>query len=95
MDFRFENVIPMSAPELCSLLHTPEFDAFMAREYGLKVYFELEKNISNQMMQRRLRVVTTVGLNFVTQMICNQILGKADLEYEVIQEKCLNRYAMY
>jgi hypothetical protein len=67
MDFLIENVIPMSAPELCSVLHTPGFDAFMAREYVLKVYFELEKIISNQMMQRRLRVVTTVSLNFITQ----------------------------
>jgi hypothetical protein len=85
----------MSAPDLWSVLHTPEFDAFMAREYGLKVYFELEKNLSDRMMQRRVRVVTTEGLNFFMKMICNQILGKAELEYEVIQEKCLNRYAMY
>ncbi|HIJ57897.1 MAG TPA: hypothetical protein HPQ03_17485 [Deltaproteobacteria bacterium] len=95
MNFRIENVIPMSAQGLWAVLHTPEFDAFMAREYGLKIYSELEKNLSDKMMQRRLRVVTTVNLNFVMQMIYDQILGKAELEYEVIQEKCLNRYAMY
>ena len=95
MNFRIENVIPMSAQGLWAVLHTPEFDSFMAREYGLKIYSELEKNLSDKMMQRRLRVVTTVSLNFVMQMICNQILGKSELEYEVIQEKCLNRYAMY
>ena len=95
MNFRIENVIPMSAQGLWAVLHTPEFDSFMAREYGLKIYSELEKNLSDTMMQRRLRVVTTVNLNFVMQMIYDQILGKAELEYEVIQEKCLNRYAMY
>ena len=95
MNFCIETVIPMSAPDLWSVLHTPEFDAFMAREYGLKVYSELEKNLCGQMMQRRLKVVTKPGLNFVTQMICNQILGKSELEYEVIQEKYLYRYSMY
>ena len=38
MDFYVENEIPMSAQELWRTMHTPEFDAFVAREYGLYAY---------------------------------------------------------
>jgi len=95
MKFHIENEVQMSATELWQTLHTPEFDAFVAREYGLKAYIEIEKQTSNHMMHRRVRIITKVDLNYTAQRIANRILGGDELVYEEIQEKYFDRFEMH
>ncbi len=65
MDFYVENEIPMSAQELWRTMHTPEFDAFVAREYGLYAYIELERQVSDNMLKRRVRIVDRDNLRLI------------------------------
>lgn len=95
MKFHIENEVRMSAEQLWQTLHTPEFDAFVAGEYGLKEYIELEKQTLNHMMRRRVRIITKVDLNYTAQSIANRILGGDELVYEEIQEKYFDRFEMH
>ena len=82
MEFHLEHEVPMSAQELWLLLHTPEFDAFVAKEYGLKAYIELERNILDNMIRRKVRIVSKVDLNYVVQRLAHKVLGGDELVYE-------------
>jgi hypothetical protein len=94
MHIYIENEIPMSAEELWQTMHTPEFDAFVAKEYGLSGYIELERLVSDNMLKRRVRIVSTIDRNYMIQSLARKILGQDKLIYEEIQEKCLDRYEM-
>jgi len=99
MNFYLENEIPMSARELWQILFTPEFDAFMAKEYGHKAYVELERHSSDLMMRRRVKIIskvdlTEMDLNFVARKIAAKILRGDQLGYELIQEKYFDRFEM-
>jgi hypothetical protein len=95
MHFYLENEIPMSAKELWQTMHTPEFDAFVAQEYGLSGYIELERQVSDNMLKRRVRIVSPIDRHFMIHSIAETILGQDRLVYEEIQEKCLDRFEMY
>lgn len=94
MQFYLENKIPMSAKELWQTMHTPEFDAFVAQEYGLSSYIELERQILDNLLKRRVRIVSTIDQHFMILSIARTILGQDKLIYEEIQEKYLDRYEM-
>ena len=96
MDFYVENEIPMSAQELWRTMHTPEFDAFVAREYGLYAYIELERQVSDNMLKRRVRIVSTLDQHYYpVQSFARMILGQDNLIYEEIQEKYLDHFEMH
>ncbi|NVL90188.1 MAG: hypothetical protein HWN69_04220 [Desulfobacterales bacterium] len=95
MDFRLENEIPMSARELWRILHTPEFDAFTAREYELRAYEELEKQVSDNLIHRRVRIITGTDLSYIPLGLAHKILGDNEIIYEEIQDIYLNRYEMH
>ena len=89
----------MSARELWQILYTPEFDAFLAKEYGHKAYVELERESSDRMMRRRMKIVSKVDLsemdlNYVARKIAQKILNRDQLGYEVIQEKYFDPFEM-
>ena len=95
MDFRLENEIPMSAQELWRILHTPEFDAFAAREYELKAYEELEKQVTDNLIHRRVRIITGTDLSYIPLGLAHKILGDNEIIYEEIQDIYLDRYEMH
>jgi hypothetical protein len=95
MDFRLENEIPMSAQELWRTMHTPEFDAFIAEEYELKAYTELEKQVWDNLVRRRMRIITGTDLSYVPFGLAHKILGGNEIIYEEIQDICLDRYEMH
>ncbi|MBF0226270.1 MAG: hypothetical protein HQK76_12515 [Desulfobacterales bacterium] len=95
MFFYLENKIPMSAVELWQTMHTPIFDAFVAKEYNLLAYIELEKQISNDIMQRRVRIISKIDGNYLTRSIAKKILGSDILVYEEIQKKYLNSFELH
>jgi hypothetical protein len=95
MDFRLENEIPMSAQELWRILYTPEFDAFMAEEYELKAYNELERQVSENLLHRRVRVIIGTNLSYIPFGLAHRIVGGNEVIYEEIQDKYLDRYEMY
>lgn len=99
MDFYFDNEIPMSARELWQILCTPEYDAFLAKEYGHKAYVELERESSDRMMRRRMKIISKVDLsemdlNYVARKIAQKILKGDHLGYEVIEEKYFDSFEM-
>ncbi len=99
MDFYLDNEIPMSAPELWRLLCTPEYDAFLAKEYGHKAYVELERESLDRMLRRRMKIITKVDLsemdlNYVARKIAQKILRGDQLGYEVIEEKYFHFFEM-
>ena len=94
MEFRLEDEVPMSAQELWLILHTPEFDAFVAKEYGLKAYIELDRNTLDNVMRRRVRVIKKVDLNYAVKRLAQKVLGGDELVYEEIQEKYFDRFEM-
>jgi len=94
MDIRLENEIPISAEELWRILHTPEFDAFTAREYQLKEYIELEKQVSGCLIQRRVRIVTGTDLSYIPFGLGIRLLGGNEVIYEEVQNKYRDRYEM-
>ena len=95
MDFRLENEIPMSAQELWRTLHTPEFDTFTAREYELKAYMELEKQVSDNLIHRRVHITIGTDLSYIPFGLAHKILGGNEIIYEEIQDKYLDRYEMH
>ncbi|KPA17055.1 SsrA-binding protein [Candidatus Magnetomorum sp. HK-1] len=95
MVFYLENEIPMSAQELWQTMHTKRFDAFVAKEYNLLAYIELEKQISNDIMKRRVRIISKIDRNYLTRSIAKRILGSDILVYEEIQKKYLNRFELH
>jgi hypothetical protein len=95
MDISVENEVPMSAQELWRILHTPEFDAFAAREYELKAYKELEKQVSDNLMHRRVRIITGTGLSYIPLGLAHKIIGDNEIIYEEIQDIYLDRYEMH
>ncbi|MBW1792632.1 MAG: hypothetical protein JRJ14_10325 [Deltaproteobacteria bacterium] len=78
MDTLLENEIPISAEELWRTLHTPEFDAFTAREYEFKEYTELEKQVSGNLIHRRVRITTGTDLSYIPFGLAHKILGGND-----------------
>ncbi len=56
MRFRIANEIPVSALHLWETSHTPEFCAFLSREYGL-IQREMDREIDGGIMHRRIRTV--------------------------------------
>ena len=74
------------------ILHTPEFDAFTAREYELKEYTELEKKVSDNLIQRKVRVVTGTELSYIPFGMAHKLLGGNEVVYEEIQNQYLDRY---
>jgi len=95
MKFYLENEIPISAQELWQTMHTLVFDDFVAKEYDLIAYIELEKQISDNMIQRRVRVISNLNKNYITQHIGKKILGSDVLTYEEIQTKYLNKFELH
>ncbi len=95
MDIRLEHVIPISAQELWRALQTPEFDDFVAREYKLKAYTELEKQVKDNLIERRLRIIVGKGLPYISFGLAHKILGNSEIIYEELQGKYLDRYEMY
>jgi hypothetical protein len=95
MDIRHEDVIPISAQELWRVLQTSEFDDFVAREYELKAYREIEKQVSNNLIERRLRIVASADLSYIPFGLAHKILDSNEIIYEEIQGKYLDRYEMY
>lgn len=94
MDIHLEDDIPISAEELWRVLHTPEFDALTAREYELKEYTELEKEISDNLIQRRVRIVTGTDLSYIPFGMAHRLLGGHEVVYEEIQSQYQDRYEM-
>ena len=92
MHIYLENEIPMSAKELWQTMHTPEFDAFVAKEYGLSGYIELESQVLDNMLKRRVRIVSPIDRNFMIRRIARTILGQDKIIYEEIQEKYLDQF---
>ena len=95
MDIHIKNEIPISAKELWQTLHTPEFDAFIAREYEFKEYTELEKQVSGNLIHRRVRITTGTDLSYIPLGLAHKILGGNEIIYEEIQDKYLDRYEMH
>lgn len=95
MDIRLEHVIPISAQELWRALQTPEFDDFVAREYKLKAYTELEKQVSDNLIERRLRIIVATDMSYIPSGLAHKILGSNEIIYEELQGKYLDRYEMY
>jgi hypothetical protein len=95
MNIRVENEVPMSAQELWRIMHTSEFDAFAAREYELMAYKELEKEVSDNLIHRRLRVITRTGLSYIPMGIAHKIIGDNAIIYEEIQDIYKDRYEMH
>jgi hypothetical protein len=85
----------MSAQELWRIMHTPEFDAFAAREYELMAYKELEKQVSDNLIHRRLRIITGTGLSYIPLGLAHKILRDSKIIYEEIQDIYLDRYEMH
>ena len=94
MDIRLEDEIPISAEELWRILHTPEFDAFTAREYELKEYTELEKRVSDILIWRRVRIVTGTDLSYIPFGLAHKLVGGNQVIYEEIQTQYRHRYEM-
>ena len=94
MNIRIEHEVPMSANELWQTLYTPEFDAFLVREYELKSHTELEKQVSDNMIHRRVRIVTGTDQSYISSATVQRLLGGRDIIYEEIQYKYLDRYEM-
>ncbi len=95
MDIQLENEIPISAEELWQTLHTPEFDAFIAKEYEFKEYAELERQVSGNLVHRRVRIITGTDLSYIPFGLAHKILGGNEIIYEEIQDKYLDRYEMH
>jgi len=95
MDICLENEIPISAQELWRTLHTPEFDAFIAKEYEFKAYMELEKQVSDNLIERRVRIIVGTDLSYIPFGLAHKILGSSEIIYEEFQGKYLDRYEMY
>lgn len=94
IDIRLEDEIPISAEALRRILHTPEFDAFTAREYELKEYTELEKRVSDNLIRRRVRIVTGMDLSYIPFGLAHKLVGGNEVIYEEIQNQCRDRYEM-
>ena len=95
MDISLENEVPISAKELWQTLHTPEFDAFTAKQYELKAYMELEKKqVSDNLIHRRVRIITGTDLSYIPLGMAHKILGGNEIIYEETQDKYLDRYEM-
>jgi hypothetical protein len=94
VDIRLEDEVPMSAQELWRTLHTPEFDAFLAREYEFKASMELERRVSDNRIHRRVRIITGTDLSYIPFGLAHKILGGNEIIYEEIQDKSLDRYDM-
>jgi len=90
-----ENEVPMSAKELWRSMHTQSFDALVAKEFSLLGYIELEKKVSNNIMKRRVRIISRIDYNFFTQKMAKKILGSDILTYEEVQTKDLSRFELY
>ena len=95
MDIRLENEIPISAEELWRIMHTPEFDAFTAKEYEFKEYKELKRQVSGNLIHRRVRITTGTDLSYIPFGLAHKILGGNEIIYEEIQDKYLDRYEMH
>jgi hypothetical protein len=94
MDIRHEDVVPVSAKELWQVLQTPEFDDFIAREYKLKVYREIERQVSDNLIERRMRIVAAPDLSAIPFALAKKIPGN-EITCEELQGKYLDRYEMY
>ena len=94
MDIFVTSEIPMSARELWQILGTPEFDAFVAKEYELKEYTELERSVTESLTRRRVRVVAGTDLSYIPRKLTHKILRTKRLVYEEIQYKYNHRYEM-
>lgn len=94
MDIRLEDEIPISAEELWRILHTPEFDVFAAKEYELKEYTELEKEVSDNLILRRVRVVTSTEFSYIPFGMAHKLLGGNEVVYDEIQNHYRDRYEM-
>ena len=94
MDIRIVNEIPMSAQELWKILGTPEFDAFVAREYELKEYTEIERSVTESLTKRRVRIVSGTELSYIPRGLAHKILRSDRVVYEEIQYKYNHRYEM-
>lgn len=94
MDIRIGNEIPISAQELWQILHTPEFDAFTAKEYELKEYTEIERSVTESLTKRRVRVVTGTDLSYIPWGLAHKILRGNRVVYEETQYKYNHRYEM-
>ena len=91
--FRIANEIPMSAQTLWETAHTPEFCAFLAREYGL-IQREMDREIHGDMMHRRIRTVVARSVPEWIGSIVTCFLGTKEITYDEIQEKRLDRFEM-
>ncbi len=84
----------MSAQELWKILGTPEFDTFVAKEYELKEYTELERSITESLTKRRVRIVTGTNLSYIPWGFAHKILRSDRVVYEETQYKYNHRYEM-
>ena len=94
MDIRIENEIPISARELWKILHTPEFDAFTAKEYELKEYREMERSTAHGLTKRRVRIVAGTDLSYIPWGLAHKILRGDEVVYEETQYKYTHRHEM-
>jgi len=94
MDIRIANEIPMSAQELWKVFGTPEFDAFVVREYELKEYTEIERSVTETLTRRRVRVVAGTAPSYIPRGLAHKILRSDRVVYEEIQYKYNHRYEM-
>jgi len=94
MDIRIANEIPMSAQGLWQIMHTPQFDAFTAREYELKEYTEIERSVAETLTRRRVRIVTGTDLSYIPWGLAHKILHGNRVVYEETQYKYNHRYEM-
>ena len=95
MDIRLENEVPMSAHQLWQTLHTPEFDAFITKEYRFYPHIQLERQSSDHLIRRRVRIMLAgVDLPDIARNAANKVLGGDEIVYEEIQEKHSDRLEM-
>ncbi|NVM23876.1 MAG: DUF2505 family protein [Desulfobacterales bacterium] len=95
MEFRLENEIPMSAPELWQTVQTPEFDAFMAKEFELYPHMRFERESSEYLIRRRLSIsLPNVDMPGIARKAANKVLGGGEIVYEEIQQTHLDSFEM-
>ena len=84
----------MSAEELWKVLGTPEFDVFVAEEFELKEYIEIERSVTESLTRRKVRIVAGTDLSYVPRGLAHKILRSDRVVYEEIQYKYNHRYEM-
>jgi hypothetical protein len=93
MKFRFADEVPMSAREFWDTAHSPDFSAFLTREYGV-VQRELERETADHLVRRRLRIAVCRNLPDWVCKIATELLGTDEMVYDEIQDIRLDAFEL-